>query len=207
MAAWYVLITARFHRRGALTLRLPGCHLSPVPPAQGSDVAAVCHQSHGGHPVRGGVCQAHRRLHGAVSEWSDRASESRYAVLEAWAKPSQHTWRTNRDVSRLSMRVPWCWTLPFSQGCQQGYTIVRLPFSQLSEMKHENRRKALIECVIFPSFALWWCHPCCNHGAQSSVWDQRLRKRWCFSRLVANLVSICIMLSLNRVKKRPPLQE
>lgn len=41
---------------------------SPAPAAPGSHVAAVRHQNNGGHSVCGGVRQAHRRLHGAVSE-------------------------------------------------------------------------------------------------------------------------------------------
>ena len=36
--------------------------------APGSHVAAVCYQNNRGHSVCGGVRQAHRRLHGAVSE-------------------------------------------------------------------------------------------------------------------------------------------
>lgn len=41
---------------------------SPALAAPGSHVAAVRHQNNGGHSVCGGVRQAHRRLHGAVSE-------------------------------------------------------------------------------------------------------------------------------------------
>lgn len=36
--------------------------------APGSHVAAVCYQNNRGHSVCGGVRQAHRRLHGVVSE-------------------------------------------------------------------------------------------------------------------------------------------
>lgn len=52
--------------------------------APGSHVAAVRYQNNRGHSVCGGVCQAHRRLHGAVSERSDSAAESRYDSLSTW---------------------------------------------------------------------------------------------------------------------------
>lgn len=52
--------------------------------APGSHVAAVCYQNNRGHSVCGGVRQAHRRLHGAVSEWSDSVAESRYDSLSTW---------------------------------------------------------------------------------------------------------------------------
>lgn len=48
--------------------RSPSFLSCPLLAAPGSHVAAVRHQNNGGHSVRGGVRQAHRRLHGAVSE-------------------------------------------------------------------------------------------------------------------------------------------
>uniref|UniRef100_A0A8C4YHM7 RAR related orphan receptor C n=1 Tax=Gopherus evgoodei TaxID=1825980 RepID=A0A8C4YHM7_9SAUR len=56
-------------------------------PVHGGDVGTLCLPHHGSHPVRGGVCQADGRLHGAVPKRPDRASESRYASGTAAARP------------------------------------------------------------------------------------------------------------------------
>lgn len=41
-------------------------------------VAAVCHPDHPCHPVRGGVRQAHLRVHGTVPEWPDPPAQVRW---------------------------------------------------------------------------------------------------------------------------------
>lgn len=53
-------------------LNVIGC----VSAAAGGHVAALCREDHRGHPVRGGVRQTHRRLHGPLPERPDRAAES-----------------------------------------------------------------------------------------------------------------------------------
>lgn len=46
--------------------------------APGCAVAAVCHPDHPRNSVRGGVCQAHLRVHGTVPEWPDPPAQVRW---------------------------------------------------------------------------------------------------------------------------------
>lgn len=75
--------------------------------APGSHVAAVCYQNNGGHSVCGGVRQAHRWLHGAVSERSDSAAESRYDSLSTWPAAVKLTHHYHHPPLALSQGRSW----------------------------------------------------------------------------------------------------
>lgn len=62
-----------------LTCASPAPHLSPLGllAAPGRAVAAVCHPDHPRHPVCGGICQTHLRVHGTVPERPDSPAQVR----------------------------------------------------------------------------------------------------------------------------------